>query len=329
MGAPALLLVATLTGVSADAAAASTSKRTLTPSGLAAIVQAYGRAMVQANRTLDVALQDEHETGTAAQIDDDTFTSDTQQRLTTDDGTTYFTARNQLVREAIPTAAHERVALAVTRTVYAAGTPRMDACRDGGSLLVFKRSASRAGWRVSLEPTVELRRVPELATSSGFGTLVTSGKGLRTAPTEVPAAFAHQLAALLNAYATSRSVAGLPAYLFGTEDCFGLFNPPNLLEGFTYRFQVAPVSPSDLVAFRTANGGALVVFSVETETLIATTTTTAANQPSPPVTSEQVAGRALIEVAVVVRPATSHRSKPYTVIGGYSGDIASGETQSG
>jgi hypothetical protein len=326
MAAPTLVLVATLTGMSAHAAAASTSGAALTPGGLAAIVKAYGRAMDQANRTLDVALQDEHETGTAAQIDDGTFASDTQQRFTTDDGTTYFTARNQLVREAIPAEAHETVALAVTRTVYAAGTPRVDACPDGGSLFVFKRS-SRAGWRVGLEPTVELRRVPELATSSGSGTLVTSGRGLRTDPARVPAAFARQLSAELNAYAASRSVAGLPAYLFGTEDCFGLFNPPNLVEGFAFRFEVKAVSPSDLVAFRTAAGGALAVFSVETETLMATTTTT--NQPGQPVISEQVAGRGLIEVAVVVPPATSRRAKPYTVIGGYSGDVASEATQSG
>jgi hypothetical protein len=325
--APALLLLVALTGWGAGAPSASASGAALTPKGLAAIVKAYGRAMDQANQTLDVTLQDEHETGTAAQIDDYTFASDIQQRFTTDDGTTYFTARNQLVRELIPTVAHKRVALAVTRTVYAAGTPRVDACRDGGSLLVFERPTSRGPWRVGLEPTVELRRVPSLATSGGYGTLVTSGRGLRTAPAKVPAAFSRQLATELNAYAASRSVAGLPAYLFGTEDCFGLFNPPDLVEGFAYRFEAQQVSPSDLAAFRTADGGALVLFSVETETLMAVTTTT--TQPGQPVTSEQVAGRGLIEVAVVVPPAAAHHSKPYTVIGGYSGDIAPGATSAG
>jgi hypothetical protein len=158
---------------------------------------------------------------------------------------------------------------------------------------------------------------------------VTSGRGLRTDPAAVPVAFARQLSTELNAYAATRSVTGLPAYLFGTENCFGLFSPPNLVEGFSYRFSVVPYTPSDLVAFRTADGGALVVFSVETETLMATTTTTAANQPNQPVISEQVAGHGLIEVAVLVPPATSHRAKPYTVIGGYSGDIASGPTNAG
>jgi hypothetical protein len=327
--APLLVLVA-LTGWSTDAASASAANAPLTPDRLTVIVKAYSRAMDQANRTLDVALQNEHETGTAARIDDNTFATDTQQRLTTDDGTTYFTARNELVREVIPAAAPQRVALAVTRTVYAASTPGVDACRGGGSLLVFKRSSSRAPWKVGLGPSVELRRVPPLATTSGgYGSLVTSGRALRTTPSRLPAAFARQLSTELNAYAASRSVAGLPAYLFGTEDCFGLFNPPNLVEGFSYRFSVEPVSPSDLVAFRTANGGALVTFSVETETEMAVTTTTAANQPSQPATSEQVAGRGLIEVAAVVPPAGSRHAKPYTVIGGYSGDIAPGTTQSG
>jgi hypothetical protein len=324
MAAPALLLVVALTGWSAGAPSASTANPALTPDRLAAIVKAYSRAMDRANQTLDVALQNEQETGTAARIDDGTFATDTQQRLTTDDGTTYFTARNQLVREAIPTAPRQRVALAVTHTVDAAGTPRADACPGGGSLLVFQRSASRADWRVALEPSVELRRVPQLVTSA---TLVTSGKGLRTDPASVPAAFARQLSTELNAYAATRSTAGLPAYLFGTENCFGLFSPPNLVEGFSYRFSVVPYTPSDLVAFRTANGGALVVFSVETETLMATTTTT--NQPGQPVTSEQVVGKGLIEVAVVVPPARSDGSKPYKVIGGYSGDVASGATSVG
>ena len=289
-------------------------------------MKTYSRAMVEANQTLDVALQDRHETGTAARIDDGTFTTDSQERLTTDDGTTYFTASNQLVDAVVPTASPQRVALAVTRTVYAAGTPGVDACPGGGSLLVFERS--RAGWTVGLEPTVQLRRVPALATASGNATLVTSGRALRTDPAKVPAAFAGQLAKELNAYAASRSSAGLPAYLFGTDDCFGLFNPPNLVEGFSYQFRVTPVSPSDLVAFRTARGGALVVFSVETETLVAVTTTTTAGQPGQPV-SEQVAGRGLIEVAVVVPPAGSRRTKAYTVIGGYSGDVAPATTQTG
>jgi len=319
MSALALLLVGVLTGWSAGAPSAAIPGRQLTPDGLAALVKAYSRAMDQANRTLDVALQDRYETGTAARIDDDTFATDTQQRLTTDDGTTYLTTRDDLVREVIPTASPQRVALAVTRTVYAAGTPRAEACPGGGSLLVISRSA-RSAWRVGLEPTVALRRVPELA-SSGFGTLVTSGRGLRTAPQSLPAAFARQLSTELNAYAVSRRVAGLPAYLFGTEDCFGLFSPPNLVEGFSYRFSVAPVSPSDLVAFRTADGGALALFTVETETFMATTTPTAANQPNQPDTTEQLAGQGLIEVAVFIPPATAHRAKPYSVIGGYSGDI--------
>jgi hypothetical protein len=210
----------------------------------------------------------------------------------------------------------------------------MDMCSGSGYLFVFERSSSSAAWKVDLEPNVNLNAVPKLATTStGYETLVTSGKGLRTNPASIPATLANEL----SSYVTSGNLTNLPNTIFGAKgQCWSITNFRTGFEtastaGQSPTYQLVPYTPSDLVAFRTANGGALALFSVE-----ATLTATApagdylSQAPTPGQPSSYVipAGQYssdtqayLLELAVVIPPAKSRGSAPFEVIRAYGGSL--------
>lgn len=325
-----------------SAATAATSHRhgaasvVLSPNGLPSILKTYDRLNNQANQTLNTTLLNEFEMGSAAQVDDAGYLLDADAGYRTEEGATYKPFNVQLVDGAVPhQTSYPALAVAVVR-----GSPSK--CSGSGFLDVFEKSSATASWKLDYEPLVDAGSVPKLATTTGgYAVLATSGKGLRTDPASVPAAFESDL----SSYVLSGSLGSLPKTVLGTKSqCWSLFTLRSVFEaidaqGFEATYS-GPVTPTDLVALRTANGGAVAMFTIG-EALTDTASagyyipvTPTAGDPSsyipvPAGNYSSITYSYLLEVAVEIPPATLHRSAPFTVIGVYGGSLPGSGTPGG
>jgi hypothetical protein len=258
-------------------------------------------------------------------MDDAEFAQDTDAGYHTVNGpgNTYGKPTARLVAASVPRqSSYPAVALADTQYHFPARN-----CPGSEELNVFAKASPSAAWKISIEPLTVAKLMPKLeATSGGFGALVTSGSGLATDPSGVPATLANEL----TTYAATGDLGHLSKAMFGTKtSCWSVGNPripadeSNSFSTTTMHY--APYAPNDLVAFRTQDGGALVFFTLQFtlavtaragHTLIYSSSHGNPGSYQVPAGTYSSANQITFdELAVVVPPASSHGVPPIQVIG--------------
>jgi hypothetical protein len=310
----------------------------LGPSGLAAIVKASEALNNQANQTLSTAVQNENETGSAAQIDDALFEFDADAGDHSLGGPTYKPFYPEIVRGAVPHQtsypAHFLTVLKDTKVVEAPSK-----CSGGGYLYDYEKSSATASWKVDDEPIIDVGVVPALAsTTGGYGAFATSGKGLRTDPASIPTTLSDDI----EAYVTGSDVGTASTITGAKGQCWSLptftfkssFTSANK-QGYQTTYKRL-TTPADLVAYRTANGGAVALFTLgEALTIVppAGDYTPITSTPGNPASFQVPAGdyssltySYLQEVAVEIPSAKTRTSAPFKVIGIDGGALAGSGT---
>lgn len=228
---------------------------------IAAIVAADYADNNAANATLSYAKQADHEEGTALALDDASFRADKLAGYATADGARYYPFTGRAVATSVPA----QSAYPVRFAAYLAqssppGTPGADAvCAGSGDAAVFQKDGPSSPWRITFEPYApRIAALPALAQSHGHGLFATGGH-LATPLADLAA---QAVAALAHRSATGGGDALAPASLFTSGACghLDLWDPhqfAGVRNGLTFTSHTSAVSPSDLVAFATADGGAL------------------------------------------------------------------------
>lgn len=290
----------------------------------------------RASRTLDISVVSKIEGGSAAAIDRVLLRLSRAAGRATLDGPRYYPVSLRLRSLDVPRQdGYPAVFLGTGQATPRPGTPAADTvCATDRVLLLFAKASPKARWKMHMEPVGPAGSVPKLAAADGAGELVGSSAGLRTPLGALP----FQLAAALTVQAaTGALTGGLTGSLFDAgHGCEATLidlharSVSDATNGLADRWAVTPDRSFGQVAFRTASGGALSLFTLSvTETTLPTGGYTAITQrhipsqvysygaPTGTYAKERTAG--LLEVAVYDPPRHA-AAGPWTVVAGYAGD---------
>lgn len=222
------------------------------------------------NTNLSYALQATHEEGSALVMDDAAFRALKRSGDKTLEGSRYYPFYGTVTESSVPAqTSYPKRFVAIMKQTSSPGTPSADReCPGGAGILVEEKNSSSSPWRVSLEPyAARLSSVPALLTSSSGHGHFASGGSYALKISTLP----HTVVVALNARArTGDGGSLLPASVFAYGHCgtLGLEDPHRevgIYHGLALSFSASTITPSDVTAYQTKDGGALALFTVREE----------------------------------------------------------------
>lgn len=219
------------------------------------------------NANLSYALQATHEEGSALVMDDAGFRAAKLSGYKTLEGPRYYPFYGTVTESSVPVqSAYPERFISVMKQSSPPGTPSADrVCPESGDILEMEKNSGSSPWRVSLEPYLaRLSSVPTLLGSSSGEGKFASGHSYALNLSTLP----HTMVIALNARASTGSGGYLlPASVFSYGHCgdLGLEDPHRevgIYHGLVQSFSASTITPSDVTAYATKDGGALAVFTV-------------------------------------------------------------------